>query len=164
MVDVPNEERMIQIYFSVVGWTSLLYKPSVYSRQESLKIEKEGFRCFLQTELNVARNMRRPITENLNGFTIALPGNERVVDQYGTAESFGTLEGTLLNAALFDPFGIKIIWTSCLTAHLTFDKSKRRLHLFGLPAFCILHTRNERSVTSMYVLTTRTILTFFALY
>lgn len=142
-----KEDHLAQVLFSILGWTSLLYTPSPKEQIGSLNITEEGFRCFERTELAIYPNLRRPITENLNSFGITLPDHDSHGESAASTWSLAPLDVANLNAALLESFGIEIVWTTCLTAHLTFKKSERQLYLFGMPSFCVLHNSKRDSVT-----------------
>jgi len=147
-IDVEKQENITQFIFSVIGWATLLYKPCIDGARKHLKIEKETSAV---TELNVLRNVVRPFTENLIALDLTIPGSELPEELNNVSNQLGTLDVAYLNADLLHAFGIEIVWTSCLAAHLTFQKSERKLYLFGLPAFCFLHTTKKRSLIETYV-------------
>ncbi|KAF2020554.1 hypothetical protein BU24DRAFT_469315 [Aaosphaeria arxii CBS 175.79] len=151
--NLPSREQLSSLMLSLIGWTPMLYKPSIkiyHENTNSLNIESHGFECFfffLQTGLLASPSIGRPFTGILHGFGITLPGQD-IFDVPSAAIRRGTLDVTYLNATLFDAVGIEIVWTACLTAHLSFDETKRRLYLFELPAFCVLHKGDKSTLTN----------------
>jgi hypothetical protein len=140
-------DHLIRLLFFLLGRLCLIYRPATDGSSAHLNIVSEGFECFKKVSLPLF-NAKRPVTENLHAFGLDFPQN---TDLDGATHGQRIpLDSRLLNAATICRFaGVTIEWSTCIFSHLSFDDSARRLTLFALPSFCLLHKGSQPSLFNM---------------
>ncbi|KAI1368527.1 hypothetical protein F5Y08DRAFT_335734 [Xylaria arbuscula] len=146
------EARDVVIYllFAIVGRSTMLFTPCPLSSgtTSTLRISSEGYKCFEQDTIPRGK-WKRPIEEIFHSLGMITPQSIRASSTNLNGRDL--LDTRFLNAAVVCDFAdISIQWSTCLLTHMSFDDSKRKLWLFALPSFCVLHDGPESSLLSVF--------------
>lgn len=133
--------------FTVLGWYSMLYEPSLKPNKTDLSISKP-----MVTTKNASRHLsslpiavcaRRTVSGLLMSFGKRLPKPNF------EAPSHMFHVSSIAFYALKRFGKINVVWVNCLSAHLDFDPLTRTLMLFRLPSFCALFCVSHGSRSPM---------------
>lgn len=129
--------------FTVLGWYSMLYEPSLKPNKTDLSISrsvvttKHAGRHL--SSLPIAVCARRTLSGLLMSFGKRLPKPDFEAPSH-------MIHVSSIAFYALKKFGkIKIVWVNSLSAHLEFDTLTRTLMLFRLPSFCALFCVSRES-------------------
>jgi hypothetical protein len=139
-----TEKLALQLGFFVVGCSTKLYR----LRSNPLSLDKfqiDGYdtktqnyhKYFLKTQVS-EDGTQRPIRDFLQEFgKIPLRATQRPRDN-SEPQAHEFIDPTTFNAKVFkNTLGMRIVWTTLLSAHLDYDDRSRSIFLFVFPSFCL---------------------------
>lgn len=139
-----KEKLALRLGFFVVGCSTKLYR----LRSNPLPLDKfqiDGYdtktqyyhKYFLRTQVT-EDGTQRPIRDFLQDFgKLPLRATQRPRD-ISESQAYEFIEPTAFNAKVFkNTLGMRIVWTTLLSAHLDYDDRSRTLFLFVFPSFCL---------------------------
>lgn len=151
LVQTENVPELKHLVFAILGWQSMLYRPSFNTCPLSQfavhqEVDQPDSGLIFDTYKLSAYLSDRPVAILLKTYGHLLPARAReptlAVSEDGSA--WNPLNPSEMNAHfLHTILQIEIRWVDTLSLHLDYDKSTRTLSIFRYPSFCLamLHSK-----------------------
>lgn len=155
-VDPENFPESKLLVFAILGWQSMLYRPSFNTCPLSQlaihqEVDQPDSGLLFDTFKVPAYLSDRPVSILLKGYGHLLPARSRrpalASEINWEGASWNPLNPLEMNAHLLHTLlQVEIRWVDTISLHLDFDKSSRTLSIFRYPSFCLSMLQSRRAV------------------
>ena len=154
-----NRPALRHLVFAILGWQSMLYRPSFNTCPLSElaiheEVDQPNSKLIFDTFKLPAYLSDRPVWILLKGYGNLLPARSpdsaKLASEVGrSASTWNALSPPEMNAHLFQTLlNVEIRWVDTLAWHLDFDKSSRTLSIFRYPSLCLAMLQSKGAMYS----------------